>query len=173
MKVPRWFVNILLAILAVVLLAAALLPQFLVTVYDEESWRRLPAVPTIVSLNDYLKDCGSCLHRPEVVQALTEAGRPAGLVAWLKSIYDTGRRRANAQILQGGFSPDGSTVVTSGSGFGSVWNLSNGERAFRLTPFQANRRISQEEERPVRIWNRADSILSGPLLSRRSRLPAR
>ena len=164
MTIRRWGVNAALAAAAVALIATALLPQFLVTVGDEESWRARPAVPTIDSLNDYLKNCDGCLHRPEVLMALTEAGRPAGLLAWLNNRIPNTRRPSYAQILQGGFSPDGSTVLTAGSGFGSVYSLATGERTLGFSPTLSTKttRINDYEVSRVRFGNGVEEAVFLP-----------
>lgn len=88
---PRGVITAALVLLAGLCLATLLMPQFLTQVRDELLWREHSATPTLASLNAYLRECSACFYRRQVTAALAEAGRSAGLLAWLDTVYLYGR----------------------------------------------------------------------------------
>ncbi len=126
--------TLVLLFLGLCFVSLAFLPEFLSGVEDEDIWRARPAVPTIDSLNDYLRKCIGCLHKPEVVDALTRSGRRSGLLAVLDSSRPAGRRRGSDPFDHASFHPNGESVVTTGTGAASLFSVPGGARRWRIIP---------------------------------------
>src|SRR5688500_6221966 len=150
---PRGTITTALVLLAGLCLTTLFTPQFLTQVRDELLWREHSAAPPLASLNAYLRGCSTCFYRRQGTGALAEAGKSAGLLAWLDTIYlygrsttDVDRWQVRGQTTGGAFSPDGGRVVTTGNGIGSVWDATSGKREYVVSPFplSSSYRMSQE-----------------------------